>query len=160
MINALLHPYDFVRMDEKLRRQEETDPNTEEPPEPELWQLPDTSILFRRYMEAGKLINVYDWFESFAVALEAQRRHLSRRQKSSEPQTPRKANGKRKGNAVEESSDEEEDIEETEEEQEAWRIEVQARFIRSLHELDFMGFIKHTGRKADHVLRTIYDVPD
>ncbi len=31
---------------------------------------PDTCILFRRYTEAGKIINVYDWYQSFVVALE------------------------------------------------------------------------------------------
>ena len=47
-----------------------------------------------------------------------------------------------------------------EEEEEQWKVEVQARFMRALHELDFMGFVRHTGRKPDHVIRTIYDVPD
>ena len=47
-----------------------------------------------------------------------------------------------------------------EEEEEQWKNEVQARFMRALHELDYMGFVKHTGRKPDHVIRTIYDVPD
>ena len=47
-----------------------------------------------------------------------------------------------------------------EEEEERWKVEVQARFMRALHELDFMGFVRHTGRKPDHVIRTIYDVPD
>jgi len=48
----------------------------------------------------------------------------------------------------------------TEEEEERWKVEVQARFIRALHELDYLGFIKHTGRKADHVLRTLFDIDD
>jgi origin recognition complex subunit 3 len=30
---------------------------------------------------------------------------------------------------------------------------VQARFARAISELQFLGFIKHTGRKADHVAR-------
>ena len=47
-----------------------------------------------------------------------------------------------------------------EEAEEQWRIQVQARFIRALQELDYLGFIKHTGRKADHVLRTVFDVGD
>ncbi|KAI6020231.1 hypothetical protein BKA83DRAFT_4297889 [Pisolithus microcarpus] len=40
-----------------------------------LVHMPDTTILFQRYLESGKMINVYDWFESFAVVLEEQRRH-------------------------------------------------------------------------------------
>ena len=51
---------------------------------------------------------------------------------------------------------------ETEESLERWKVEVNARFIRALHELDYLGFIKHTNRKgrADHVLRTLFDVAD
>ena len=68
-----------------------------------------------------------------------------------------KGKGKEKdGVDDEEGSDEEMD----EEEEETWKVEVQARFIRALHELDYMGFVKHTGRKPDHVIRTIYDIPD
>ena len=51
---------------------------------------------------------------------------------------------------------------ESEESLEQWKVEVNARFIRALHELDYLGFIKHTNRKgrADHVLRTLFDVAD
>ena len=48
----------------------------------------------------------------------------------------------------------------TEEGEERWKVEIQARFIRALHELDYLGFIKHTGRKADHVVRTVFEVDD
>lgn len=92
------------------------------------------------------MINVYDWFESFAVVLDSQRQ---RRTRVEEPKTPRKGKGKAK--VV---------VEEGEEAEEEWKVEVQARFIRALHELDFMGFLKHTGRKADHVVKTVYDIPD
>lgn len=48
----------------------------------------------------------------------------------------------------------------TEEEEEKWNTEVHARFMRALHELDYIGFIKHTGRKADHVLRVVFEIDD
>jgi hypothetical protein len=38
-----------------------------------LADLPDTSILYRRYLDAGKMINVYDWFESFKLVLDSRR---------------------------------------------------------------------------------------
>ena len=41
-----------------------------------------------------------------------------------------------------------------------WKMQVHARFIRALHELDHLGFIKHTGRKADHIIKTVYDVAE
>lgn len=104
------------------------------------------------------MINVYDWFESFAAVLDSQRKRTKQREKTSKMSTPRKGKGKGKGKQkqVEIDSDEEDN----EEEEEKWKMEVQARFMRSLHELDYLGFIKHTGRKADHVLRTVFDIAD
>ncbi|KAJ7594272.1 hypothetical protein C8J56DRAFT_1044033 [Mycena floridula] len=110
-----------------------------------LWELPDTSILFQRYLDSGKLINVYDWFESFQVALETQRQQL--RDKTSAKGSPRKGKGKKHQEV-------------DEEDEEKWKIQVQARFMRALQELDYLGFLKHTGRKAEHVQRTIFDIPD
>ncbi|TCD68793.1 hypothetical protein EIP91_009807 [Steccherinum ochraceum] len=168
IINALLHPYEILDAHDDLFGD---DPSKEggdrssvdDDRQYALWELPDTSILFRRYMDSGRMINVYDWYESFAVSLDAQRGHMRRREKQSRPQTPKKKKGKGKGKAPAtprdvEMDDEDEELDEEAEEQ--WRIEVQARFTRALHELDFMGFIKHTGRKADHVIKTIYDIPD
>jgi origin recognition complex subunit 3 len=103
-----------------------------------IWKLPDTSILFRRYLEAGRMINVYDWYESFSQVIESQRSHLVL------------ADGaENAGHGKEEEDDEE-----------GWKMHVQARFVRALHTLDFVGLIKHTGRKAEHVMRTVYDVPE
>ena len=111
------------------------------------------------------MINVYDWFESFGVVLESQRRHARKRADARSVMvvtTPQKGKGKGKGKQkqVEEDVEEEEDEDEEDEDEEKWKMEVQARFMRSLHELDYLGFIKHTGRKADHVLRTVFDVAD
>ncbi|EED85273.1 predicted protein [Postia placenta Mad-698-R] len=55
------------------------------------------------------------------------------------------------------SEEEESELGEDEDEEaaEAWRIEVRVRFIRALHELDYLGVVKPTGRKADHVVRTL-----
>jgi len=146
------------------------------------------------------MVNVYDWFQSFATVLESQRRRVrrpERMEKESEskgmPQRPSmngKINGgqpaekKRKQRAdaqvenrssqvldqdidpedemdVDEAAqDEDEEAEDEDEEAEAWNLEVQARFIRALHELDYMGFVKQTGRKADHVVRAVFDVID
>ena len=62
----------------------------------------------------------------------------------------------RKGSKKKQVEEEEED----EEAEEKWKLEVRARFIRALHELDYLGFIKHTRRKRDHVLRTVFDIVD
>ncbi|KAI0358145.1 hypothetical protein OH77DRAFT_1397737 [Trametes cingulata] len=185
VVSALLHPHAFVRAHADLVGGTSGTSSAEGGErEPSLWELPDTSIAFRRYVEAGRMVNVYDWFESFAVVLETQRRKLRARARraESDPATPRangKANGRGRsrsgsratnmdvdeGVAGEDEDGHDEDAETgeedmDEEEEERWKVEVQARFIRALHELDYMGFVKHTGRKADHVIRTVYDIPD
>lgn len=119
-----------------------------------LWNMPDTSILFQRYLESGKMINVFDWFESFMIVLEAQKKRRVRDESAREARTRTPTRRKGKQRHAEESY-----LEESEEELGTWRLEAQARFIRSLHELDYVGLIKHTGRKADHVMRTVFDVP-
>ncbi|KIM52561.1 hypothetical protein SCLCIDRAFT_18127 [Scleroderma citrinum Foug A] len=174
---GLLRPQDFSTTNEHDVSKNASD-SEDEDEENSLIHMPDTSILFRRYLETGKMINVYDWFESFAVVLEAQRRHKQSRElpshdgNPSTPRTPRtprtpsrhgRGNKKRQRNVhgdqnAEGEAPRDEERQETEE-LENWRLEVQARFIRALHELDYIGFIKHTGRKRDHVLRTVLDAP-
>ena len=116
------------------------------------------------------MINVYDWFDSFAMALNAQREAQSRaeqqRMQSEDKSTPKKrgrpSKGKGKAKAMPDDADESQDALEdgtTAANDEAWQQEVLARFIRCVHELDYMGFIKHTNRKADHVIKTFFDPP-
>lgn len=149
MLSGLLDPYTFVETNEVYVR-----------PRRALWEMPDTAILFRRYVEAGRMINVYDWYEAFAMALETQRRRLRVLKAANDAeraaQKDKTNNGKGKGKApVVEAEDEDDDDAE-----EKWKMHVQARFIRALHELDYLGFVKHTGRKADHIVRTVYDGAD
>ena len=100
------------------------------------------------------MINVYDWFESFQTILETQRMELKARSAKNGTQT-RTSSPRKRGKMKQ-------PVPETEEAHERWKIEVHARFIRALHELDYLGLIKHTKRKAkaDHVLRTLFDVVD
>jgi origin recognition complex subunit 3 len=152
ILTGLLYPMDYVNSGDDTRAAEN----------PELWQLPDTSILFRRYLNSGKMINVYDWYESFAVVLDDQRRRTRKKGKSSPTKSASPRKRKKKGalDDDDQNGEEEEEEEESPGELEKWRMEVQARFIRAVHELDYLGFIKHTGRKADHVLRTVFEVED
>lgn len=144
ILAGLLRPYDFVDSDGD---------DKEERAVHSLSELPDTSILFRRYLDSGKMINVYDWFESFQLELETQRKRLRKKLELEASKASPKKGRKAKEPAHDDLGDDE-DIEEK------WKIEVQARFIRALQELDYLGFIKHTGRKADHVQRTVYDIHD
>ncbi|GLB39805.1 putative origin recognition complex (ORC) subunit 3 N-terminus [Lyophyllum shimeji] len=145
IVAGLLEPHKFA---------EASDEEDNERTSLALWELPDTSILFRRYLDSGKMINLYDWFESFQLELETQRKALKQRlvQRTSGSHSPTKRGRKGKAKAAEEA-DEEDDLDK-------WKLEVQARFMRAMQELDYLGFIKHTGRKADHVQRVVYDIHD
>lgn len=104
--------------------------------------LPDLSILFARYLESGKMINLYDWFESFASVLD---------------QTTASS---RAGAAAAMAGDGEEDAQPLEQDEatdeDEKRRERQARFLRAFHELDYLGFLKGTKRKEEHCLKTFF----
>lgn len=104
-------------------------------------------------MESGRLINVYDWFQSFAVALEEEERLTGDNVSTGERQDSMDAGpsspSKRRRRGVT-----------SQEEREKRTREMQARFMRAVHELDYLGFIKPTGRKRDHVMKTVFDIPD
>ncbi|KAG6853067.1 hypothetical protein C0991_007137 [Blastosporella zonata] len=145
VIAGLLHPYDFT---DRIKDDEQE--------EPSIWEFPDTSILFRRYLDGGRMLNVYDWFASFQQELELQKKNL-RSQVAAEarsmPSSPKKRGRTGKAKAAEEKVDSEADLE-------RWHLELQARFMRAMQDLDYLGFLKHTGRKADHVQRTSFDMHD
>ena len=165
--------------------------------------MPDTALLFKGYLESGRMVNVYDWYMAFKQGLEAQRRTLrktdpglvDRKRKGkdqrkrlggkAQPETPTKPRGTgrrgRRGRGRvsrgsrfngrpdvdpesdghdDETGDESDDDEMNPEERERWEAEVQARFLRSVQELDLVGFIKHTGRKADHVQKTVFELAE
>lgn len=103
--------------------------------------LPDTAVLLRRYLDSGRTINAYDWFESFAQAMHAER-------------------DRREENKMEVDAEEEADGDDGKGDgDDVWRKELQARFLRALHELDWNGLLRGTGRKRDHVARALWDPP-
>ncbi|KAF9351066.1 Origin recognition complex subunit 3 [Mortierella sp. AD094] len=113
----------------------------------------DVCILYKLYVECGRLINMYDWFTAFGMILERgvgtggvdggdgngdEGANSSGRAKKRAKVQPKKATKKKT------ESDEKEGLDQK---------EVQARFISGVAELQFMGFIKPTNRKTDHVQR-------
>ncbi|KAL0565915.1 Origin recognition complex subunit 3, partial [Marasmius crinis-equi] len=141
VISGLLRPKEFVSEDN----------HRDDTGEEQLWEYPDSSILFHRYLDSGKMINIYDWFESFHVVLETQRNKLKEKriaaalaERKKAQQNPLKRKGKEKEGSLSPPPAEDE-----KEDEEKWNMQVHARFIRALHELDYMGFVKHTKRKQD-----------
>lgn len=80
--------------------------------------MPDVSIVYKLHLECGKMINMFDWLQSFKIVVD------------------------------EKAMDEEE-----EEDDATVDPKIQARFTRAVAELQFLGFIKPTKKKTDHVQR-------
>ncbi|KAF9174645.1 Origin recognition complex subunit 3 [Mortierella sp. AD011] len=114
----------------------------------------DVCILYKLYVECGRLINMYDWFTAFGMILERVvgvegdddndgnvdegANSLGRAKKRAKVQPKKAAKKKSEESVKKEGLDQK---------------EVQARFISGVAELQFMGFIKPTNRKTDHVQR-------
>ncbi|KAG8948903.1 hypothetical protein FRC04_009242 [Tulasnella sp. 424] len=110
---------------------------------------PDISIAFSRYLNSGKLVNVYDWYETFAVGLEGEQELVQGRGQAN-GRTVKGGGGKKQ--TV--------DVHDNDEEEEAATKKMEARFLRCFHEFDHLGLLRHSGRKVDHVMRTVYEIPD
>ena len=107
----------------------------------------DTCILYKLYVECGRMINMYDWFTAFGMILE-RGQHSENGDNVHEP--PAKKRGGAKGGRVGlKAKGKKGGANATKLDQK----EVQARFISGVAELQFMGFIKSTSRKTDHVMR-------
>ncbi|KAG8912974.1 Ribosome biogenesis protein brx1 [Tulasnella sp. 408] len=144
MISALLAPHAYLQCTC-------CKPTTASEPEAgavSMASYPDMSIAFSRYLNSGKLVNIYDWYETFAVGLEGEKELAAKGQTNGKAA---KGGGKKKGGKVED--------EEEEDEEEATK-KLEARFLRCFHEFDHLGLLRHSGRKVDHVMRTVYEIPD
>ncbi|KAG8824329.1 hypothetical protein FRC18_010549, partial [Serendipita sp. 400] len=115
------------KVEEEEGEEEEPVHNPDLNPDPD----PDISILFSRYANAGRTINLYDWFESFAQGLEAARPPSppppSTRTNSTKPNGQGKA---RRGG------------------EETRKREYYARSMWSLHAMDMLGLVRWGERGA------------
>ncbi|EPY52826.1 origin recognition complex subunit Orp3 [Schizosaccharomyces cryophilus OY26] len=131
--------------------------DTEEKNEANLKQnkpwLPDLSILYKLYSESGAFLNLYDWYMAFSENLQVlateERLPTKRRfTEESEADLPKdEMNAKPDRQYVPMEVDENSNKE---------SVELQSRFLFGLEELRFLGLIKPTTRKTDHVMKTIY----
>lgn len=129
VLTSLMHPGEYLLHDmnrysvpTKSQKQKGKHRVTTEPTVVD----PDICVLFSRYINAGRTINIYDWFESFMQGIENTR--------------PKKLDkGKGKGKAKEGKSVATND-------EEAWRREAYGRFMWTIHEMDILGLLRWTGR--------------
>ncbi|KAF8681214.1 Origin recognition complex (ORC) subunit 3 N-terminus [Rhizoctonia solani] len=109
-------------------------------------QRPDTCILFQRSLDAGKLLNIADWFGSFVAVVQHEKVERNTAQTSAHGLRTRRRRST--------------DIDVDGEDMVEIQKEYQARFIESAHELEFMGLIQATGRRKEHVMRTVFETTD
>lgn len=141
-------------------------PPDDEPEQQRAAPFPDTSVLFRRYLDSGKLINIHDWYQSFAVGLpkpDAPAAREADEEEEDESDAPSSPKRRKRGSRVSKSPKKKKPKASAAKWSEAdpaeWEAETKARFLRSYHELEYLGFIRHTRRKAEHVQRTVFEVP-
>ncbi|KAL1748261.1 origin recognition complex subunit 3 N-terminus-domain-containing protein [Schizophyllum fasciatum] len=168
VISALVQPHAFAEAAPQTSPLSRTPPRPKAHPRPKheenddeepLWTLPDTAIVFARYLDSGRMINVYDWFEAFRAVLDAQREERAQATATGEGYRD-SANGLSAKSLRKSKKGKKRPVADDGIDAESWALEMQARFVRALHELDYMGFLKHTGRKADHVVKMTFDVVD
>ena len=95
-------------------------------------EQPGTALLYQLYLESGGLINVADLWAAFWAVV---------------------GGGARRS---EEDGGEEEDEEKAEEEREAEEKKAKSLFQRGLAELRYLGFVKSTRRRVDHVAKVAW----
>tara|TARA_B100000780_G_scaffold253802_1_gene201571 strand:- start:166 stop:702 length:537 start_codon:yes stop_codon:yes gene_type:complete len=90
-------------------------------------EMPDECIMYKLLKERAINVNLYDWFESFCAIIAANK-----------TTTKRTRNNAKSVNAMMKEPS------------------VQARFIRSMADLQFVGTFAPKNRKQDHVTRLVY----
>ena len=95
---------------------------------------PDLCVAQKLLQEAGKVVNLHDWFSTFEVSQPERSSAASRT----------KTKGKRKATAAE--------LEDAAQKERR----VQARFVGVVSDLGFLGVIGPTKRKAEHVARVVW----
>ena len=93
--------------------------------------VPDICRVFALYKDTGKFINLADWFDAFVQTVEGN---------SGKSRTPQR--GRPKAAAADPALS-----------------SLQLRFSLAINELAHMGLLGPTGRKVEHLSRTVWDLP-
>lgn len=111
----------------------------------------DTQVAYRLYRNTGKSINLSDWNGAFSIT------------SFIEPSTLKSLSRVKTIEELERTEvGEEEDLIPVEsrgeggEEEEGGRRRKQARFLRAVGELGYVGFISSTGKKSEHVVKAVF----
>ncbi|ORY59430.1 origin recognition complex subunit 3 N-terminus-domain-containing protein [Leucosporidium creatinivorum] len=107
----------------------------------------DVAVAYRLYKETGKTINLGDWWNAFDTA--------AWDEEQAEAEGAPNGLGKKRRRGGSEEGTEDGDSEEDDEEEDA-QVRKQARFLRALGDLGYVGFIQPTSRKPEHVLKSVF----
>lgn len=131
---------------------------------------PDASLAFEILAEGGRLVSLYDWYNTFASMRSASAMSAMATQANTEPKMIEE-NGDQGGAENDQMEvddeivpDQPDDVDrgddealETPADAGISQAELQARFARACSELELIGLFKYTNRKTDHVMRLAYE---
>jgi Origin recognition complex winged helix C-terminal len=110
-------------------------------------EMPDVCRAYQTYEDAGRLINLADWFNAFYSSInDSEKEEISN-------------NDARKRKRLDDEGQNE--LESYKKDLANWEKKdvVRLRFALAVHEMGKMGFLKRTRRKLEHVLKLVYDLP-
>lgn len=114
----------------------------------------DVAVAYRLYKETGKTINLGDWWTAFDAA--AWDEEQTGEEGAGEEGAPNgKGKGKKRRRGGSEEGPEDGESEEGDDEEDA-QVRKQARFLRAIGDLGYVGFIQPTSRKPEHVLKSVF----
>lgn len=99
----------------------------------------DVAVAYRLYRETGKSINLSDWWRAFEGAA-----------------WDGDGDGDGDGKRTREDGDADDGEEDEDEDEDQRRRRKQARFLRALGDLAYVGFVQPTARKPEHVNKSIF----
>lgn len=115
----------------------------------------DVKVAYRLYQDTGKQINLGDWWEAFdQAALDEPHAEVEGEDVVMEEGV--ETGGKKRARSGEGDEDESEEEEEEEREGTERERRKQARFLQTIGDLAYVGYLQPTSRKAEHVLKSVF----
>ncbi|PWN35786.1 uncharacterized protein FA14DRAFT_189724 [Meira miltonrushii] len=110
-------------------------------------EMPDICRAYQTYEDAGRLINLADWFNAFQSSIN----DADKEEENNSDARKRKRL----------DTDGLNDLEAYQKDLASWDKKdiIRLRFALAVHEMGKMGFLKRTRRKPEHVLKLVYDLP-
>lgn len=125
--------------------------------------MTDVAVAYRLYRDTGKTINLGDWWMAFDVSAKNEEKVVVENDgeedgemNGNSPSKKGKGKGKQKNKRQRAEVEEDEEEEESEDEEDGPIRRKQARFLRALGDLAYVGFLQPTTRKSEHVLKSVF----